>query len=555
MRNRALTIVAMGWLAASAAAQPASLQSDPSSSRVERVPAQTDSLQVLGGRGLPADWRLLLAFEAGRPALPSPRLQAARREGPAPRARDASMLAPTSTLPPGRVSDPHRDLLYSSIEGQTQVNASTAWCSPNVVTAFSNTEGAVDPTLSGVSFSSYSHSTDNGRTFAYGGVLTASGIFEPGSINPSVACTSPGTFFITQTTRTGILVFKSADGGETFSTAVTAVPRAAGHAVGDGWIAGDPSDRQGNTLYMTYTDASSSDAGCPGVSSTTIAITKSTDAGGTWSAPLAISPAACAPVVHSGSSVAVAGDGTVHAVFAVNDPGQARIGIARSTDGGASFLLSGTAAYTPAGDPALLDLFLLGANVRVLQGSQLASRPIVAVDRSRKPGLAHNVYVVFDVGSGSIPDDYPGVPSRYSFADVALIRSTDAGASFSAAARLNSNLEPVPRPSPFAGRGTDQYQPAVAVDGNGVIGACWYDRRNDAENFFYERYCARSMNGGAKWTAVNKSLRPSPPLTTEFHIQDDFDTVASDYMARLPGFRSAWTDTSRGTGDIVISSF
>jgi hypothetical protein len=40
---------------------------------------------------------------------------------------------------------------------------------------------------------------------------------------------------------------------------------------------------------------------------------------------------------------------------------------------------------------------------------------------------------------------------------------------------------------------------AGAVDRSGAVGVCYYDRRQDPQNTFIDRYCSVSQNHGASW--------------------------------------------------------
>jgi hypothetical protein len=95
------------------------------------------------------------------------------------------------------------------------------------------------------------------------------------------------------------------------------------------------------------------------------------------------------------------------------------------------------------------------------------------------------------------------------------------------------------------GRGTDHFQPGVAVDKTGTVGVCWYDRRNDPINLTIARFCATSRDSGATWTNQAVTLRNWLP----FHAGDafvnpyylgDYDGLTHDVTAASPGFTGAF---------------
>ncbi len=87
-----------------------------------------------------------------------------------------------------------------------------------------------------------------------------------------------------------------------------------------------------------------------------------------------------------------------------------------------------------------------------------------------------NVYITFAAnGSGAGGDG----------ADVFFTRSTDGGATWSVPVRVNDD-----------GTKNDQFFPDIAVNQDGVIEAMWYDRRLDASNLKIDVFRAQSMDGG-----------------------------------------------------------
>ncbi len=195
------------------------------------------------------------------------------------------------------------------------------------------------------------------------------------------------------------------------------------------------------------------------------------------------------------------------------------------------------------------------------------THPQIAVDRSGKVGFDGNVYMVYDAPGNTGADNTTdkggvfGIPDNpYYYSDVMMIKCTPTGGC-AAPVTINGNIEPIAT-GPYTGRFTDQFQPGVAVDKNGALGICWYDRRNDPANFMTDRYCAKSVNQNLPtptYTAIKKSTKASAslPLVDNFITfkYSDFDNVASDFTKLVTGFRSGYTDASAGQPDVKMSPF
>src|SRR5262249_26025117 len=133
------------------------------------------------------------------------------------------------------------------------------------------------------------------------------------------------------------------------------------------------------------------------------------------------------------------------------------IQLKKSTDGGATF---GTATVvTPLAVPGGIDVtgeLLLQGRFRVNPG------PSLVVDNTTGKPTSGSVYISWAEGTNMFENVF-GL-DEYSFSDVKLARSTDGGGTFGAPVRVNSSVEPIPAPSLLAGRGTDQWSPAMAVE-------------------------------------------------------------------------------------------
>lgn len=458
----------------------------------------------------------------------------------------------SETLPPFQVSDTSMDLAFSRNAGLVHSETSTAWCGQNVVVAYNDSGSLAEsfqalPTI-GMSLNGYSRSTDGGRTFIDQGFLNPGrGIFHLLGGDPTVVCTDQNTFYqssVFESFFTGASVSKSTDGGVTFDDPIEVVFKPARlHFIDKPWLAADPSNPK--KLYVTYTDFDGSQVLCPDGMRIGIELVRSIDGGATWSDPVVIDTG-CLPNADQGSNVAVDGAGNVYVAWESfpSNLSTNEIDIVRSTDGGASFGPKVTvASVTPVGS-------ILG----LLQGGFRNNEfPMLAIDRSRERG-AGPIYVAWNDGRfDQIPDGFPFAGSAtYNFGDVIVSRSTDGGASWSAAVKVNNDKNAAPS------RGTDRYLPGIAVDHEGAVGVCWYDRRRDPRNFFIDRECAVSRNRGQTW--VNHRITQqsyAPSIGLDILIQPtymgDYDTTAADTLGQLRGFLGAFGDNTLGNPDVRIS--
>src|SRR5207248_2982514 len=76
------------------------------------------------------------------------------------------------------------------------------------------------------------------------------------------------------------------------------------------------------------------------------------------------------------------------------------------------------------------------------------------------PG-SNNPHIFWNDGALQVTDALSFLTGKYGYADILTVASTNGGTSFGSPVRVNTNVEPLPN-----GRGTDQYQPAVAIDKN-----------------------------------------------------------------------------------------
>jgi hypothetical protein len=460
-------------------------------------------------------------------------------------------------LDSSQVSDPSTDLKFSRMGGFTQSETSTAWCGRNVVVAF-NDSGSFMETFPiphiGLSFSGYSLSTDGGRSF------TDRGYLNPGpSIDnfiggdPVVVCTSESIFyqssiFSSNFGDTGVSVSKSTDGGKTFGDPVEVVSKAATfvHFLDKPWMAADPSNPR--KLYVTYTDVDFSgfyfsNTVCPHTIRFGIELVSSTDAGATWSAPTVIDKG-CYPNFDQGSNVAVDGAGNVYVAWEQLPASSItnEIDIAKSTDGGATF-----------GSKSVVAIVVpVGGVLGLLQGGFRNNEfPSLAIDLSS--GGRGPLYVAWNDGNAKRSPEPPFFSSTYNFGDAVVSRSDNGGLSWSAKVRVNDDSS-----NSATGPGADHYLPGIAVDRNGDLGVCYYDRRRDPNNFHIDRECAASRDGGQSWknhrvTRTSFAASIAADQLINRYYMGDYDGVAVDFLGQTDGFLGAFGDNTRGNPDVRIS--
>jgi hypothetical protein len=210
----------------------------------------------------------------------------------------------------------------------------------------------------------------------------------------------------------------------------------------------------------------------------------------------------------------------------------------------------------------------------LLSGSLMT---IVSEDGGRtftepRPGPAFHAYghgwegkSLLGLGGGAMAIDTSGGPrdgrlyltwvdAAGGFYRVMEASSDDGGASWSS-------------PVPVSGDDsrTDQSTPAIAVDGHGVLGISWYDRRADPTDRCYQLHFAASADGGRAFSAARRlDDRPTCPLAGRSSGRGSVDPVASGYrfknggdtqgLVGLPGggFHLAWIGS--GTEELQLWS-
>ena len=479
---------------------------------------------------------------------------------PAVAALAKQQIAAASATGVSTVSDNSTDLDLSGLAGFTQSETSTAWCGDSVVVGF-NDSGSFLQTLvfgtGGISFSGAAFSTNRGAKFKDVGAM------PPGAnVNnflegdPQVACTSATNFYYAQLFATSDSAGNpissagfstSTDGGATWSDPVPVVNKDGfAHQVDKEWLAVDPSNPK--RIYVSYTDFdfTFSSTACPNDLRTAIEVVGSNDGGLTWGAPTVIDTVCGLSDAVQGSHVVVNSAGLVNVAW---------VHFTNFPVGGRQLRFTSYAHGKKPKGYSVADGIVGGGDTFFLQGS---FRNFLGLDMNiDRSGTATDgtIYVTWDDGRDKSVPDVAGFSGSYAFADVLLRFSTDGGATWGfSPIKINSDLQP------RVGYGHDHYQPGVAVDSTGKVGACWYDRRADNANFGIERYCGTSTNGFT-WTNAKVAI---PSFGPEHGIDGlinsvymgDYDGLASDFTKANAGFIGAFeVMDNKANPDIKAISF
>jgi hypothetical protein len=493
-------------------------------------------------------------------------VEAAVKQAPTGDVRVTSSVAAAAAPPIGftPVTNPGTDFLFSIMAGFTQSETSTAWCGKQVVVGFNDSGSLFESLLfggGGESGSGVSVSNDGGHSFRDAGFVNPGG--NPNNLllgDPVVSCAlepSSGprqvAFYYSQIMLTGdpsaplstVAVSRSVDGGATWADpTVVAQKDVPAHFLDNPWHAVDAGHP--NFLFATYTDFDMSGAVC-GFSSglpverTAIELVRSTDGGATWSSPKVIAEA-CNAMPDAGfvqgSQIAVDGAGRVLVAweaFAGEFATKRALFMRISTDHGQSF---GKAIK-------ISDVIPAGDGNGLQGGIRNNEFPMLAIDPSRG-GRSGILYVAWNDGrSFPVRDAEAGF---YGYSDILVSRSTDAGATWDPPVRVND--DPIFHIFLGVPRGTDHFQPGIAVDRSGAVAVCWYDRRSDPANFRVGRACAVSNDTGLTWTGNGPFGDWAPWHAVDVFIDPsylgDYDTLAADSLKVNSGFQGAFAFVNSG---------
>ena len=377
-------------------------------------------------------------------------------------------------------------------------------------------------------------STDGGRTWI-DGYANLTPVELPNQSDPVVALDADGRAYMAvlgynqnDLSVGGVFVSRSDDKGATWGKATLVQANSDKVFHDKEWMTVDRSNNAATrgTVYVSWTRFTQV---TPRSEVGQIVVSRSTDLGATFSAPVAVSteaqenvqgsfpvvgPDGAVTVLYYDSASAAHGEGAEGSNLRLQESGGS-LYVARSTDRGSSFRTPVSVAPVvrpPSPLPSTaFRIFVL---------------PVLAVDPSS--GALYAVWNDYSRGNS----------------DVMLSSSRDGGANWTGPVRVNDDTGQA-----------DQFFPTAAVGAGGALHVMWLDRRSDPANVKYLPYYAVSTDGG-------NSFSPNVPLTA---VSSDpatgFEgTLIGDYNAidiTRDGSRvyTAWVDTRRGDQDIFFAAF
>ncbi len=384
------------------------------------------------------------------------------------------------------------------------------------------------------------YTMDGGLTWSFVSLGNAAdGLTSTFRFDPTVVFDDDGNLYVGYGVRTAaggggnqrtVVVCKSTDGGQSYPTCVSLDTNAdIGSLPGnDKWhlAAGpDPATPTQQNVYIAWTKNISEAGG----TDQRIVVSRSTDGGLTWTAPLVINDASI-----SGTS-----SGNLFADPAVGPNGELYVGwdangqilVDASTDGGLTFgtdvavATSNTGFKTPI--PAQPD-----------RGIPIG--PTFDTDRSGGPFDGRLYMTYTDVGAGGLTYNF-GTDSGAADIDVLVRFSNDGGATWSAPIRANDD-----------GGTNSQFLPWLDVDqATGDVNVVWYDARNDVNNKQVEVFLGTSKDGGATF-GPNVQVADTPSDQS----QDNANRYGGNFLeyiglASLDGVAfPVWADNSASLGDL-----
>ncbi len=306
-------------------------------------------------------------------------------------------------------------------------------------------------------------------------------------------------------TRSGLFIRRSLDGGATWEANHIPIIE---HPTEPNipWedkpyiVADDTGGRYGGNLYVGWTRWTLADS--------QILLSRSTDGGLTWSAPVEINGRRGLPRDDNGAlegfAGAVGSDGTLYAVWSDND----RLQFTVSRDGGGTFA-------------PVRDILGTGPTMfRVQDFSRGNGFPQIAVDR--RAAKAARLYVTWsDYTNGGV--------------DVFCAVSSNGGKTWAAPVRVNDDA---------LHDGADHFFQWMTVDqAAGDVDVLFYDRRADPRNRTQTVTLARSTDGGKSF--ANYAWTQEPFQTNEASFMGDYSGIAA-YQGRVYGI---WTEKPKAAAD------
>src|ERR1700688_1061973 len=356
-------------------------------------------------------------------------------------------------------------------------------------------------------------SRDGGKTWIRATHGAAAGKYFDGQ-DPAVTFDAEGNAYLS-TAADAFGVWKSTDGGRTWGEPAV-VP---GAAYDRTFVACDRSSR-GTSHGRLYAVGKMPITVFGHHGADVIAFSCSRDGGAPFASPRLLLPSPDKELLNVVSDLLVTPEGRVILALETFDPPPpgaqllaGRISIVTSDDGGQTF-----------SEPRRMAVIHHYGHAREAQSVKGLGGAQLALDTS--PGARRGTLfaVWLDAGDGSY--------------QVMTAASPDGGATWSQPVRVNDNEG-----------ASNQSNPAIAVDGEGVVGVSWNDRRADPTDLCYQPYFAASADGGASFspnlevsqdlTCPAGSHAEGTPLDSDYRYLNGGDTQG---IVGLPqgGFHMAW---------------
>jgi hypothetical protein len=311
-------------------------------------------------------------------------------------------------------------------------------------------------------------------------------------------------------TGTEMAVARSSDGGRTWTSTYFNFNSGSGKFNDKPYIAVDtnPASPFRDTVYTAW-DNASLNAGQSSANDV-ILVSRSTDGGRTFSAPVTASGTQGGPRAVIGADPFVAPDGTLHVAW--HDVTGNQIVEASSADEGQSF--GPTHTISPTQVP-----FDVAIPAQAVRG--VLVYPACGADMSTGPNRG-NLYC-------SWMDETPANGT-----DIFLSHSTDGGSTWSAPLRVNDDP---------TGVANDQFNHWLSVDpSDGSVNLSWNDTRNDPAHLSTDIFFGRSTDGGV---SISKNLQVTTAPTNETCCGAQLHDQYGDYegIAVMDGsVHPVWTD-------------
>jgi hypothetical protein len=369
-------------------------------------------------------------------------------------------------------------------------------------------------------------------TYAYtydGGLTWGQGLFSEPQYNwdsdPGLTVDTAGNFYAvilsynSTSEPNGLFVYKSTDGGATWSGPVTVINGVPGVFEDKELIACDRSTGPyTSNLYVTWAR----------FNTTQILMCRSTDNGNSFIGPVSVSD-------YNGVQwpvPAIGPNSEVYIAWVHYSPGSIRLDI--STDGGQTFGSDITVQNV-----TFVSGFING-NITVF------SFPALDVDITGGPNNGY-LYVAY-------MDDGPG----YIDTDIFFTRSTNGGATWSQRIRINDDPQ---------NNGCDQFHPWLTITPDGDIVVVFLDRRLDSGNLLMDLYMTFSTDGGSTWSTnerittvssdptagPNEKMSKYPEKYDVPFILADRAGLLGEYIgltaSSIDDIHPLWTDTRLGDQD------